>query len=135
MRFGKLSLAAIAAASLISAPVMAEEAKIRQAYTENIVVVQAPAAHSHAIAIAAAVAAMVVLSDDAIAQPEQRIDVDDHMVISFDRDGYLPYGVFLAVLRTGPVGITSLQTTSLVDLPAKSRFDNFADRLRATTIT
>ncbi len=127
MRFGKFSLAAIAAASLVCAPVMAKEVE-RQAYTENITVAQAPV---KTVAIAAVLAASVCL----IEQVDDRIAADDMLVIPIQRVAYMPHDVHLAVLRTGPVGITSLQATSLVDLSTKSRFDNFADRYRALDTT
>ena len=121
MRFGKFSLAAIAVASLICAPVMARSLD-SPAYTDtkNITaapVVETPAAQSAVIGgapSAATIEGYIPLTQDYVFREED---------------------VRFAVMRTGPVGITSLQATSLVDLSTKSRFDNFADRLRALNAT
>lgn len=114
MRFGKFSLAAIAAASLICAPVMARSLD-SPAYTDTkniaaVSIVETPAAKS--VVIGGAPSAATIERYIALTR--------DYMFREED--------VRFAVMRTGPTGITSLQVTSLVDLSTKSQFDNFADR-------
>jgi hypothetical protein len=127
MRFGKFSLAAIAAATLVCAPVMARSLD-SPIYTENIVVAQAPAEAAPVVEATIDVVDVMDLSDD-------RITADEAFVVTIERVSFKQNEVHLAVLPPSPVGITSFLPDSLVDLSAQSRFENFADRYRAHNTT
>ena len=120
--FGRYSLAAIAAASLVCAPVMVQ-AMQGPAYTDTEKIDIATSA--------------VEITNEAPANtheaPISTVTEQDFVIMA--RFAYGAEDVHFAVLRSGPAGITALQMSSLVNLPVQSQFINYANRYRFSHIT
>ena len=120
--FGKYSLAAVAAASLVCAPVMAQ-AMQGPTYTDTE-------------KIAAATPAVEIANEAQANTHEAPINaMTEQDFVIMARFAFGAEHVHFAVIRSGPSGITSLQMNSLVNLPVQSQFINYANRYRASYIT